>query len=98
MGLIGNTIFKTGDRVRYRYVSNFLSLPIKELEKTTVPAIGTLGTVVHGNESPNPGLSIGWLIEVKWDRWPNEPKAPLFKSEGVGVYSFHELERVENDV
>lgn len=89
-------IFKTGDRVRYRYVSDFLSLPAKEeLEKTTIPAIGTLGTVVHGNESPNPGLSIGWLVKVKWDRWPNEPKTPLFKSEGIGVYSFHELEKVE---
>lgn len=96
MGLIGNTVFKTGDRVRYKHVSDFLSLPAKVLEKTTIPAIGTLGTVVHGNESPNPGLSIGWLIEVKWDRWPNEPKAPLFKSEGVGVYSFYELERVED--
>lgn len=94
MGLIGNTIFKVGDRVRYKYVSDFTATA-KELEKTTIPAIGTLGTVVHGNESPNPGLSIGWLIEVKWDRWPNNPKSPLFKSEGIGVYSFHELERVE---
>lgn len=94
MGLIGNTIFKTGDRVRYKYVSDFMATA-KELEKTTIPAIGTLGTVVHGNESPNPGLSIGWLIEVKWDRWPDNPKSPLFKSEGIGVYSFHELERVE---
>lgn len=98
MGLIGNTIFKAGDRVRYRYVSDFLSLPAKELEKTTVPAIGTLGTVIYGNENSNPGLSIGWLVEVKWDRWPNEPESPLFKSEGIGVYSFHELERVENNV
>lgn len=97
MGLNNNTIFKAGDRVRYKYVSNFLSLPIKELEKTTVPAIGTLGTVVHGNESPNPGLSIGWLVKVKWDKWSDNPKSPLFKSEGIGVYSFHELKRVEND-
>ena len=96
MGLIGNTVFKTGDRVRYKYVSDFLTLSTKELEKTTIPAIGTLGTVIHGNENPNPGLSIGWLIEVKWDRWPDNPKSPWFKSEGVGVYSFHELERVED--
>ena len=96
MGLLGNTVFKTGDRVRYRYVSDFLTLPKKNLEKTTVPAIGTLGTVIHGNENPNPGLSIGWLIKVKWDRWPDNPKSPLFKSEGVGVYSFHELEKVED--
>ena len=96
MGLIGNTVFKTGDRVRYKYVSGFLSFTAKELEKTTIPAEGTLGTVIHGNESPNPGLSIGWLVKVKWDRWPNEPKAPLFKSEGIGVYSFHELEKVED--
>lgn len=96
MGLIGNTVFKTGDRVRYRYVSDIFSLPTKELEKTTVPAIGTLGTVIHGNENSNPGLSIGWLIEVKWDKWPDNSKSPLFKSEGIGVYSFHELERVED--
>ncbi len=96
MGLLGNTVFKTGDRVKYRYVSDFLTLSKNNLEKTTIPSISTLGTVIHGNESPNPGLSIGWLIEVKWDRWPDNPKSPLFKSEGVGVYSFHELERVED--
>lgn len=87
-------IFKTGDRVRYKYVPDFIATA-KELEKTTIPAIDTLGTVIHGNESPNPGLSIGWLIEVKWDRWSDNPKSSLFKSEGIGVYSFHELERVE---
>ena len=97
MGLLGNTVFKTGDRVKYRYCTlDFLMFPSKELEKTTIPAVGTLGTVIHGNENPNPGLSIGWLIKVKWDRWPDNPKSPLFKSEGVGVYSFHELERAED--
>ena len=92
MGLIGNTVFKAGDRVRYRYVS---TPSIEKLEKTTIPVMGTLGTVIHGNENPNPGLSIGWLIEVKWDYWPKNPKSPLFKNEGIGVYSFHELEKVE---
>lgn len=88
-------IFKTGDRVRYKYCAPIFKITAKELEKTTIPAIDTLGTVIHGNESPNPGLSIGWLIEVKWDRWSDNPKSSLFKSEGIGVYSFHELERVE---